>query len=702
MRPLHPARIGRLFTAGAAGEVERLALWLPVAFGSGTVCYFTLTEEPSPLWPAALATCSLALIWLGRAVAWVPLAASGILLFAAGWGWSQLGTAMTAAPMLERELWGVTVSGRVVDLDPQQGSSTRVVLDRLAIERLAPEETPERVRITYRASDRPLQPGDIVEARAVLRPPSPPVAPRGYDFQREAWFAQIGAVGFALGGVTVREAGAGDEGAVMALALERVRRAIAEAIDDSLDGPAAALAVALVVGESGLMSQADTDAMRASGLSHLIAISGLHISIVAGFVFWITRAGLARIPAIAIRYPIKKWAAISGLVGALAYTLIAGLTPPTLRSFLMVAVALVAMMIDRNPISMRLLGVAALLVLLVSPSVVLGPSFQLSFAAVIGLIAGFERMDARRTLLGGSSGRPRNRFLVYLAAATYSSLIATVATTPFSLFHFQQVALYGIVANLLAIPLTTFCVVPLLAVGCVASLVGLGDIGFVPAGWGIEGIRFIAHTVAEWPGALLRTAAADGWTLVLAAVGGLWLCLWRSRIRWLGAAALMAGLVAMAIARPPQLFVSGTGEAIGVLSADAQRLFVSSLRRDRFTSEAWAQLAGLDVMALAALDAAVPDDGVRCDAFGCVVTAAGRRIAVGGSFDAVEADCALADLVILLYPGSEACPAGTPTVRYLDLVRDGAHTVTVLPDGEMQFESVGEHRGRRPWAVTSR
>lgn len=237
MRPLHRAQFSPLIAAGMAREGERLALWLPVAFGSGALCYFILAEEPSALWPAVLAGGAVVLWWLTRSQAWLPLSAAALLLFAAGWGWSQLSSGLTAAPMLERELWGVTVSGRVVDVDPQEGATMRVVLDRPLVEGLAAEATPDRVRITYRASNRPVQPGDRLEARAVLRPPSPPVAPGGHDFQRDAWFARIGAVGFALGAVTATEDDGSADGALLDVAVEHLRRAIADEIGVAWTAP---------------------------------------------------------------------------------------------------------------------------------------------------------------------------------------------------------------------------------------------------------------------------------------------------------------------------------------------------------------------------------------------------------------------------------------------------------------------------------
>lgn len=692
-------------------DKERLALWLPVAFGAGAVSYFRLLGEPGSLWPIGIGLAGALALWAGRSRPVTPILAFALLIYAAGWGWSQIATHGADAPVLDAETRPVDVQGRIVDLEPRTGGTIRAILDQVTVSNLAPDETPLRIRITFRPGDREARPGDLLQGLAILRPPPPPVAPGGFDFQRQAYFAQIGAVGFTLGSPAVTpggETGGWDAG----IAIEQIRRAIGANISAALTGADAALASALVIGERGQISDTDRDALRDAGLAHLLAISGLHIGIVGGFVFWGLRAALALVPALAVRYPIKKWAAMTALACALVYMLIAGATPPTQRAFLMIAIGLLAIMIDRNPISMRMVAVAAIGVILLSPVTVLGPSFQLSFAAVVALIAAFEWVEARKALIARGSGGARNRPLLYLGAVTYSTLIATVSTAPFALFHFQQVALYGVAANLVAVPLMAFWVMPMLAIGCIAALAGFGEIGFVPAGWGIAAVRAVAHAIADLPGAVFRAPQAGDWTIALVTLGGLWLCLWRSRLRWLGAAPVAAGLIGMALAKPPDILVSGFGDPVGLLPGDGH-LYVPSLRRDQFTTTSWARMAGLnggqdrralptDNETAAADQRAGEGAALRCDAFGCTLTRHGTLVAIAGSQDALADDCRLADLVVQLYPGGNACPAGTPTIRYLDLVIEGAHALRLGDGGAVMFESVGDIRGNRPWVATNR
>ncbi|MEZ5669211.1 MAG: ComEC/Rec2 family competence protein [Alphaproteobacteria bacterium] len=695
-------RAGTALGACLGREQERLVLWLPVAFGAGVLAYFDRPVEPPWVWPAAAFAVLVALAWTTRRRATLPLVALVLALAAAGWGWAQLATWSVAPRMLDRDVGAVNVSGRIVDIEPRDGGRVRVVVERPALSTPETDPLPPRVRISLRSPEAMPSPGATLSASAVLQPPPPPLAPGAYDFQRQSYFDGIGAVGFVLGRAAIDDAGAGSPDTLV----ERARRAISASIGGALDGPEAGLAKALVVGERGEIADDDRAALRDAGLAHLLAISGLHIGIVAGFVFWGVRALLALVPALALHHPVKKWAAIAGIAAAFVYMLIAGTTPPTARAFLMVALALGAVLLDRNPISMRLVATAALGVMLLAPAAVLGPSFQLSFAAVVALIAGFEWVEARRALIAGlgrpRGGGPRARPLVYLAATLYSTLVATLATAPFALFHFQQVALYGIVANLVAIPLMAFWIMPFLALGCLAAAVGLGELGFVPAGWGIALLRTVSTAIADAPGAVLRAPAAEAWTLALFAGGGLWLCLWRSRLRWLGAVPAVAGLVALLAAAPPAVFVAGSGRAYGLVAGSA--LYVPSLRRDRFDTEGWARLAGLDpAVSLRRLDAAA-DDGVpaSCDAFGCVFAVAGRSVALAATRDALDDDCRLADLVVQLFPGGRACATGTPTIRYVDLAVDGAHSIALDGDGGLAVDSVGARRGHRPWVATNR
>ena len=330
-------------------ERERWALWLPVGFGIGIGLYFRLTVEP-PLWlgVGAAAALSFAVIALRRsgAVAVVLIAALAIAL---GFTAAALRTRVVAAPILETRIGPVVLEGRVLGVD-QTASGHRLLLDALQIPGLAAAQTPARVRLSLRGVGDPgLVPGQRVRVRAVLRPPGSPSVPGGFDFQRFLYFAGIGATGTAFAPIE-RIDGATDDGSDGAIRLARLRAVITARVLAVLPGDTGAVAAALIAGDESKISMPMNQAYRDSGLAHLLSISGLHIAIVAGFVMFLLRAGLALCPPVALRFPIKKWAALAALVSAGAYALLAGWTVPTQRSFLMTALVLSALMIDRTGI----------------------------------------------------------------------------------------------------------------------------------------------------------------------------------------------------------------------------------------------------------------------------------------------------------------------------------------------------------------
>ncbi|MBL6945940.1 MAG: ComEC/Rec2 family competence protein, partial [Rhodospirillales bacterium] len=343
-----------------AAERERWVLWLPVFLGAGIGGYFLLRVEP-PVWSGAAVLAAIAVVGLlfrGRSGPRLVIVALATL--ALGFCVAQIRTALVAAPILEARIGSATVEGRVVFVEPN-GKGRRVLLDQLHISRIDPERTPEKARIRMSAKGPQVRPGDRIRVRAGLSPPPPPVAPGAFDFQRQSFFRGLGAVGFAYGQPTVTlDSAASSSGLDFNLLLADARLAIGERVMTGFGGVNGALARALMTGERGAIPRSVLTAMRDSGMAHLLAISGLHIGLVAGILFVGIRAGLALIPNIALRYPIKKVAAVLGIAGALAYALIAGATIPTQRAFLMVGLVLLAVILDRRGLSIRTVAWAAL------------------------------------------------------------------------------------------------------------------------------------------------------------------------------------------------------------------------------------------------------------------------------------------------------------------------------------------------------
>jgi competence protein ComEC len=334
-------------------ERDRWPLWLPVFFGAGIAGYFCATAEPAP-WVGALA---MAVLLVGLVAARRSGALAAVILAlavtAAGFAAAQWRTARIAAPVLETRLGPAPLEGRVRAVD-RTANGHRLMLDHIRIEGLPPTELPEKIRLSVRGvSDPGLVPGQRVRLRAMLRPIASPSAPGGFDFQRYLYFAGVGAVGTGFAPVSVLPTPPGadpDEALDWAIRIARLRATITQRVLAVLPGDVGAVAAALIAGDESKISSAMQQAYRDSGLAHLLSISGLHIAIVAGFVMFLLRAGLAAIEPVALRFPIKKWAALVALLAAGAYAVLAGWTVPTQRSFLMMALVLLALMIDRSGI----------------------------------------------------------------------------------------------------------------------------------------------------------------------------------------------------------------------------------------------------------------------------------------------------------------------------------------------------------------
>jgi competence protein ComEC len=674
-------------------ERDRWALWLPVALGCGIAVYFELPFEPSLWLGPTIAGIGLLVVW--AATPGAPMAPFGLAVIAVGTGFGIAAwrTAEVAAPILARTYGPAIVQGRVVEvaLLPE---GRRVVLDQLSLRGIRPEETPARVRISLRRSGgERLTTGDRIAVVATLSPPPGPAAPGAFDFQRFAWYARLGAVGYAHASPTVTEAGE-PSGPVMWL--DELRRRLTARIVAALPGDAGAIAAALIAGDQSGISKDAMQAMRDSGLAHLLSISGLHITFAALLVVGLLRYGLAAIPAIALRLPIKKYAAVAGALAALFYVLLAGAPVPAQRAFLMLAIVVVAILVDRMALTMRLVCWAAVAVLLVQPDSLVGASFQLSFAAVVALVAAWEAWLAWRKRRLEQAPTAVSRIGGYLAASLFTTLVASIATAGFSAYHFNRLSLVGVLANLLAVPLTGIWVMPWGLAALLLLPVGGEAVALAPMGWGIEAIIWIAREAAAWPAAATVTPALPGVSLWLLTLGGLWLCLWRTRWRLWGLGAVGAAFLAGLWHPPPDILVSGDARLVGVRTAGGG-LLLSSGTVERFAGEAWIRRSGLDQAGLWPVGTESADGRLRCDAAGCLYRRDGRRIAIVSRVEALVDDCGSVDMVLSLVPVRRRCPGARHVIDRFDMWRNGAHAVWLGQGERIRIATARQMRGDRPW-----
>jgi competence protein ComEC len=693
-------RIGACLTA----DRDRWVLWLPVGLGTGIGLYFALPTEPPLLVGPAIIVAVLALGFLGagpgeRRRAGVQIFALTIGVVSAGFTIAQLRTGMVAAPTLTNRLGPTLVEGRVVRLETLPGGA-RLTLDRLRIASLDEDQTPARVRVRFRGEQQSLHPGDQIQMRAVLNPPPPPASPGAFDFQRQSFFESLGAVGFAVSTATIvtKEEVSGITS--LSIWLAGLRMIVAERVHDQLNGATGAVVVALLTGERGAIPKPVMTAIRDSGLAHLLAISGLHIGLIAGFLFVSIRGLLALVPPLVLRYPIKKWAALSSILGAGGYVLLAGATVPSQRAFLMIGFVLLAVMMDRRGLSMRLIAWAALVMLLVQPESLLGASFQLSFSAVVALVAVFEVVREVRPL---RSEPPTflGRILLYLGGVALTTVVAGLATAPLALFYFNRLADYGVAANLLAVPVTAMWIMPWALVALLLMPLGLSGLALTPMGWGVDVVIWAAEGVASWPGAVTLLPTMPNWALILVALGGLWLCLWRGGWRLWGLVGVVAGLLTLLFIDSPDVLVDGRGKLVAVRGASGN-LAVSTLRSAAFTRESWLRRGGQEsAPPLWPRDGFSNDGQIACDILGCIYRTNGHTVALVRSLVALSEDCRVANVVISTVPVRGTCPAAQTIVDRFDLWRSGAHAIW-LKQGRVHVESVNGVRGNRPWVLQPR
>lgn len=681
----------------AARDAARITLWTPAGIGIGAGIYFGLKAEPD--WRLGVAAMIVAAV-LALRIDRLRRLFTALTLVALGFVAADWRTHRVEAPQLSRELGIVETIGRIVSVE-ESATQRRYVLAVEAIDGLDGADLPARVRITWRGDGFDAKPGDRVTVRAGLSPPPPPVAPGAFDFARQLYFKQIGGVGFAVTAPVVDPFAKKSRREAAAAAIESLRVKLAQRIIEAAPGEGGAILAAIVTGKRGAISDRAEAALRDAGLAHLLAISGLHMGLATGLVFFAVRFGLALIEPIALRFPIKKWAAAAALASGLFYLILSGGGWSARRAFIMAAIIFAAVLVDRRALSLRNVAVAAVIILLTTPEALFSPGFQMSFAAVTALIAIYEWLYNRASPEFDVSWFGwLKRYTIALAV---TDLIAAIATAPYALFHFNRVALYSLPANMAAMPLMGVFIVPFAVVALILTPFGIDGWAWIAAAWGMETVLAIATGVSGLDGAVSTTPQWPQSAMLALTAGGLWLCLSRSPWRLAGLAAIPLAWALVNAARPPVLFVSPTGLNAGVIAEDqtqGKSLFVHSTRREKFAASLWEEAAGLDPETHRPRPL---NEFFQCDEGGCSGPVTDKET-ITGAFVVDEAslaeDCYRADLVIAFFPVSGALWSACQS-RLIDrrsVWRDGAHAIWISADGELRVRTVNGERGDRPWA----
>ena len=571
---------------------------------------------------------------------------------------------------------------------------------------VAPEQTPLRVSIVSRIKEKLPEMGTRIRLKAVLRPPPGPVRPRGFDFARQAWFAQIGAVGFAISKVEIV---APPDPWNTSAKIERVRQLVIDKIKRVVSGSKADIAMALIVGEKSAIDKKVLDAIRAAGLAHMLAISGMHMALVSGTSYWVIRALLALSYALAMMFDVRKIAAVLAIFVASGYLALSGMGISTMRAFIMVSIMFAAILLGRRALSLHNVAVAALLILIFRPESLLEVGFQMSFASVIALVSFYEnafqrdRRERSELLLVQAS----DRFVDGVKAIFFTTLVASLAVAPIAIHHFHHMTPYSLIGNVLAIPVLTLLVMPMAVVGLAMMPLGLHEIPLSVMGQGNMIIIHIAHWVAGFADSRINVGTISLSALLSIVAGGLWLCLLRSSYRYLGLLVILAGLV-LAVFRPtPFLLVERDGGNI-VLIDGRRGMWPVSHRAGRYSLNRWKSAFAFfsskeeRQMTKGAKHNSERSNHVwRCDQYGCTAKHNGLLIAYSTHPGAIFEDCAKADILVATYP----LPKGFRQCRYPKIIidrnalkRNGAFAIFPKAGG-MKVFNTRQVRGERPWTL---
>ncbi|MFK7745434.1 MAG: ComEC/Rec2 family competence protein [Roseobacter sp.] len=654
--------------------------WAPVCMAVGIGVFFSLRFEPDAvmLWSVAGAAAVVFLLARLLGEAFSPIAMA-VVLIATGFLLAAHRAHDVAGPVIGWRYYG-PIEGRVVNLDRSASDALRITLDRVALEDVLPERTPTKVRISLHGDQThsiKVEPGMRIMTTGHLSPPGGPVEPGGFDFQRHAWFAQLGAVGYTrVPIVAIAPASDGDAG----LAVFRVRMAVSAHVLDFLPGDTGGFAVAITTGARSAISQDALDDLRASNLAHLLAISGLHMGLLTGFVFGLLRAAFALIPAMALRWPTRKLAAAGALVVASGYLALSGGNVATERAFIMVAVALCAIMVNRRAISLRAVAIAAIIVLVLRPEALLGPGFQMSFAATTALVAVFGYMRDARITLGPKWIQP-------VVAVLLASGISGLATAPVGAAHFNAVSHYGLLANLLSVPVMGSIIVPAAVLALCLAPVGLDWIGMWVMGVGLRWILEVGSFVADLDGARSFVPGPEAVVLPMIALGFLWLILWQGRARLVGVLPVVMAFWLWQAGDRPVALIAENGTLVGVMTDEGRAL--SKAKGAGFIARNWLENDG-DAVEQAAAAARWPEKGAL--AGGTLLQHLSGKRAVA-AFDG----CATGQIIVAsveMSTASQDCDIYDP-VR---LRSTGAIAVHQTANG-LRLISVRDVTGTRLWTM---
>lgn len=700
------APIGRAIARAVVLEWERGALFLavPPIMIAGVFAYLALPIEPSPV---AVAACVLLLAiaaYAARQRFMLNLALLGALVFVLGLACAQLETWRAGTKVLGSEIT-TRLSGRVVDIDHLANGRTRLTIDVLDTERPKLRYAPQRVRVSAASVPYDLVSGSVVEGVAKLFPPSGPLRPGSYDFAYESYFNRIGANGFFFREPTIaRMAEPAPVRQRLWAAVDNFRNRVADHIRNAIGGPEGEIAAALVVGiRAGIPEDVNED-MRRTGLAHVLSISGLHMALVASSIMIGMRCVFALFPGFASRHAVKKFAAVIALVGVATYLVVSGAEVAAVRSFIMLAVMLIAVMFDRAALTMRNLAIAAILVVLVAPHEVVGPSFQMSFAATAALIGGYAGWSTWRERKGsaplhaGVAKFAASKIWRWLVGIALTAIIAGVATSIYGAWHFQRISPLSLAANLATTPIT------IVVMGSSVAAVTLMPFGLDGPFWALNGVLLgwmleIARWLSERSPVDAVGMIPQGAVLLLT-IALLVAVLTTTWLRVLALPVMLAGLVLLSHRTFPDVFVGEDGRLVGVRTMSGD-LAVNRPRPNVFTVEDWQRTIAAPTALRPSMGRPAEDEVSQftCEQGACTIVRGDGSLIVHVA-DGAQASvfCDTAVLIVVEKPVTalDCGNGGAVIVTARDLAANGSATVR-FSKGAQATEVAIEYAIKRPY-----
>ena len=673
-------------------EFTRFVLWLPLFLSIGIALYFGENSEPDNIYNMFVLFAILALLGvLGRKRAlmhrlysvlnFVVIASS---LIALGYGLADLKMSSLDTKLLQGELFGVEIEGVVKAIETTDNAKRFYI--KINKSSFRENESGQTVRLSRRGRNQEIDfgAGDIVSLKAVLRGPSAPFYINGYDFQRRAYIDGISAYGYIISDIRVLERNTQN------FWFENTRLFIEKKIYSHIDNSdTASIVTAFMTGEKKAISEPTLQSIRDSGLAHLLAISGLHVGFVAGLVFFFVRAMLALIPRIALQYPIKKIAAFVALLAAAFFTIMVGASVPTQRALLMTSIVLVAVIIDRRAISLRLVALAATIILCIAPEELISPSFQLSFAAVVALVGFYELARPFMQKLYRDLN-PLRKLLIYFIGLSVTSIIAGLATAPFTLYYFNHLAVLGVLANMLALPIMGGLIMPFVILSYLLMPIGLAEYPLYAMAFGVEWIVAVANYVSSFELASISYAFNNLYILIGIAIAGYTLFFAKTKLFKFSGVCILFLLVLFSFNhKSPDILISTDDYIYAVKDEQGDYVF-SDIRENKFMIEQWAQITGQKTLST------IPS----CDQAGCISKIDNIRIIFSKNNSSLYEDCFNSDIIFTRRRVPHYLRCSNAQMIPLSYYRDeGVLSVYLKNNKQTEIISIKDKRGMRPWTV---